>query len=78
MLSVRPDVLPPEALAELAALQDGVAGFETDVAVDMIEAELGRPLTDVFDVFERQPVAAASLAQVCARQGSRRVASSYS
>jgi predicted unusual protein kinase regulating ubiquinone biosynthesis (AarF/ABC1/UbiB family) len=64
MLSVRPDVLPKEALAELVKLQDGVAGFETSVATAMIERELGRPVDEVFDEFGAEPAAAASLAQV--------------
>jgi hypothetical protein len=33
MMSVRPDVLPQEALNELQVLQDGVEGFESSIAV---------------------------------------------
>ena len=40
-LSVRPDVLPPAALAELAVLQDSVMPFETSIAIDIIEKEPG-------------------------------------
>jgi predicted unusual protein kinase regulating ubiquinone biosynthesis (AarF/ABC1/UbiB family) len=47
MLSVRPDVLPPAALKELAILQDGVKAFPTEIALKMIEAELGRPIAEV-------------------------------
>ena len=64
MLSVRPDVLPQAALDELAALQDGVKGFEQSIAIAMVEQELGRPLMEVFEEFSEEPVAAASLAQV--------------
>mmetsp|Transcript_2976 Transcript_2976/g.5815 ORF Transcript_2976/g.5815 Transcript_2976/m.5815 type:complete len:874 (-) Transcript_2976:290-2911(-) len=64
MMSVRPDVLPQEALNELVALQDGVEGFDSQIAVKMIEQELGRPLDEVFDDFSMEPAAAASLAQV--------------
>lgn len=40
MMSVRPDVLPEEAVSELAILQDEVEGFETRVAVEVIEREV--------------------------------------
>ena len=63
-LSVRPDVLPPSALAELAVLQDSVVPFETEVAIDIIEKELGGPLGTFFASISEEPVAAASLAQV--------------
>ena len=43
MMSVRPDVLPQAALDELAILQDAVKPFETSVAIDTIERELGGP-----------------------------------
>ena len=64
MLSVRPDVLPQAALDELIALQDGVEGFETSIALAMIESELQMPLMEVFEEFDMEPAAAASLAQV--------------
>merc|ERR1719174_403457 len=63
-LSVRPDVLPPSALAELAVLQDSVVPFETSTAIDIIEKELGGPLGTFFASISEEPVAAASLAQV--------------
>jgi len=43
MMSVRPDVLPQEALDELAILQDSVKPFDSDVAIASIERELGPP-----------------------------------
>ena len=64
MMSVRPDVLPQAALDELSVLQDGVVGFERSVAVAMVEKELGRPLDEVFEWFDDEAAAAASLAQV--------------
>jgi len=64
MMSVRPDVLPDAALAELRQLQDNVEGFPTEVAVAQIEAELGGPLGQFFSEISEEPVAAASLAQV--------------
>jgi len=64
MMSVRPDVLPEAALFELRVLQDNVKGFETSTAVEVIERELGGPLSQFFDEISEKPAAAASLAQV--------------
>lgn len=64
MMSVRPDVLPPEALAELKALQDSVKPFDSATAIRQIESELGGPLGAFFSEISQEPVAAASLAQV--------------
>ncbi|GMI20214.1 hypothetical protein TeGR_g1470 [Tetraparma gracilis] len=64
MMSVRPDVLPEEALTELGILQDSVEAFPTSEAVAQIESSLGGPLSDFFLSISEEPVAAASLAQV--------------
>lgn len=64
MMSVRPDVLPQPALEELAILQDSVVPFDTEIAVQQIEKELGGPLGQFFTSISEKPVAAASLAQV--------------
>lgn len=64
MMSVRPDVLPPEALNELRILQDSVKPFETSIAIEQIEKELGGTLGTFFTEISEEPVAAASLAQV--------------
>jgi len=64
MMSVRPDVLPQSTLDELALLQDSVVPFDTEVAVQVIEEELGGPLGQFFTSISEEPVAAASLAQV--------------
>jgi len=64
MMSVRPDVLPQAALEELAQLQDSVVPFDTKVAVEQIERELGGHLGQFFTSISEEPVAAASLAQV--------------
>lgn len=64
MMSVRPDVLPQEALEELQILQDSVKAFETSVAIEQIERELGNKLEFFFSEISSEPVAAASLAQV--------------
>lgn len=64
MMSVRPDVLPQSTLDELQKLQDSVQPFETKIAVEQIESELGGPLGQFFTSISEEPVAAASLAQV--------------
>ena len=64
MMSVRPDVLPKEALDELKILQDSVKPFDTKIAIKQIEKELNGPLNNFFSEISELPVAAASLAQV--------------
>lgn len=64
LLAGRADVLPPEYLRELARLWDQAPPESSDTIVTIVERELGLPLDRVFSEFDRQPVAAASLAQV--------------
>ncbi|CAD7700793.1 unnamed protein product [Ostreobium quekettii] len=62
--STRVDVLSPEFIRELAKLQDDVPPFPTDKAIEIMETSWGRKVSDVFDEFNRKPLAAASLGQV--------------
>jgi len=64
VLSTRPDLVPQEYVVELEKLQNQVAPISSEVAREVVQSELGRPLEEVFDLFQEQPVAAASLAQV--------------
>src|SRR5690606_14728849 len=64
LLSTRTDLLPPEITGELARLQDDVPPFPVDEVIALIESETGRPLEASFASFEREPLAAASIAQV--------------
>ena len=64
VLSSRPDLLPPETIEQLKILQDRLPAFGFRRARRVVERELGRPLEEVFQEFDREPVAAASVAQV--------------
>src|SRR6201997_1345780 len=64
LLSTRPDVVPPDIIAELRALQDDVRPFPFEQAERVIEEDLGNSLERLFLDFEPTPVAAASIGQV--------------
>ena len=65
MLSTRRDLLPIEIAQELALLQDKVSPFDGEHAQKMIEKALGlEHISDVFDSFDKTPIASASIAQV--------------
>jgi len=64
LLSTRPDVVPPDIVVELRALQDDVRPFPFAQIRDVIEAELGLTLEQAFLRFDEQPIAAASIGQV--------------
>ena len=64
LLSSRPDLVPPEYVVEFRKLQDHVDPFDSEVAFELIEKELERPLGEVFARIEKQPFAAGSIAQV--------------
>lgn len=63
-LSVRPDLVGPDAMNELRALCDAVPSFPNEVAFSMMEEELGRPVSDMYSDISDKPIAAASLGQV--------------
>ena len=63
-LSTRRDLLPQDVADELAKLQDQVPPFDTLIARRTIEQSLGQPIDELFDAFEDQPLASASVAQV--------------
>jgi ubiquinone biosynthesis protein len=64
LLSMRPDVLPPDIIAELRGLQDDVSPFPYEQAAEVINAELGQPVERLFLDFDPVPIAAASIGQV--------------
>lgn len=63
-LSIRPDILPVAYLEELQKLQDRVPPFSNELAKQLIEEGLGRPVEEVLSEISSEPVAAASLGQV--------------
>jgi ubiquinone biosynthesis protein len=63
-VSTRRDLLPDDIADQLAMLQDRVPPFPAEEAIALIEAALGAPVDEVFASFEREPIAAASIAQV--------------
>jgi predicted unusual protein kinase regulating ubiquinone biosynthesis (AarF/ABC1/UbiB family) len=63
-LSARADLLPQEALAELATLQDEVPAEPFDVIRAAIERELGAPADTIFDSIDPAPAGSASFGQV--------------
>jgi len=63
-LSSRPDLLPKIYLEKLSELQDRLPSFPSDIAMRLIEEELGMPVESLFAEITEEPVAAASLGQV--------------
>lgn len=64
VLSARRDFLPREFCDELEKLQDDVPACARCQVEDQITQALGRPPSEIFAHFSREPLAAASLAQV--------------
>jgi ubiquinone biosynthesis protein len=64
LLSTRPDIVPPDIVRELRSLQDDARPFPAAVAREAIHAELGLSVEQVFEEFDDQPIAAASIGQV--------------
>ncbi|MGD8701753.1 MAG: AarF/UbiB family protein [Desulfosarcina sp.] len=64
VMSLRPDLLPPELLSELGKLQDDVPTMDLTDVKTVIEGSLGATVNEVFSVFDVEPIAAASLSQV--------------
>jgi ubiquinone biosynthesis protein len=64
VLSTRRDLLPLDVADELAKLQDRVPPFPGEQAAALVEKAFGRRIADIFEQFDAEPVASASIAQV--------------
>ena len=64
VFATRADLIPEPYLGALASLVDQVPALPYPVVEQAIRDAYGRDVGDLFDSFEREPVAAASLAQV--------------
>ena len=77
--SMRPDLVGDEYAKSLAKLQDAVAPFGNAEAYAILESELGRPISELFEELSESPLASASMGQVYrgtlkAEYGGKRVA----
>ena len=63
-LSTRADLIPAEYVQEFSKLQDQVPAIDSNLVLDTIESEFGRPIEEIFADFEIEPLACASLGQV--------------
>jgi ubiquinone biosynthesis protein len=64
LLSTRPDVVPPDIVAELRRLQDDVKPFPFVQIREVVETELDLTLDQAFLEFDLTPIASASIGQV--------------
>src|SRR5436305_5145784 len=64
LLSTRPDVLPGNYIEALSRLQNTVTPVPSDKITAIIESELGAPISEIFEFFDCEPLATASMAQV--------------
>ena len=63
-MGTRPDLLPLPFVKALGELQDSVPSFPNEIAFARIEKELEKKINEVYEEFDIEPVAAASLGQV--------------
>ncbi len=64
ILSARPDLLPSAWIEELSGLQDSAPAAPFEEVRALLEVDLGAPLDELFQSFDAEPVAAASIGQV--------------
>lgn len=64
VMSTRPDLFPEDVILELEKLQSHVPQFPYSQVKAIVEEELDQALSNVFEVFDEMPLAAASIGQV--------------
>jgi ubiquinone biosynthesis protein len=64
LLSTRPDVVPDDIVQELNQLQDRVTPFDAAHFRELVETALGEKVDTIFQDYEHEPLASASVAQV--------------
>jgi len=64
VLSMRPDLIPPEYVKEFSNLYDKAAPLPFEKIKKRVESELGKPLEEVYKSFIETPIASASMGQV--------------
>ncbi len=64
LLSTRPDLLPADYIHALSRLQDTIQPVPADRIVQIVQSELHAPIDELFQSFDQQPLATASMAQV--------------
>lgn len=64
LLATRPDLVPPEYAEEFKNLYDGTTPSGIDEVREVIRAELGRPIEELFDDFSSDVLGSASVGQV--------------
>jgi len=62
--STRPDLIPADIIHELEQLQDKLSSFSYQEVKQIIEEELDCAIEDIFEEFQENPLAAASIGQV--------------
>ncbi|MEA3407588.1 MAG: AarF/ABC1/UbiB kinase family protein [Chloroflexota bacterium] len=64
VLSTRPDLLPPQYIVELGKLLDAAPPVPLEGISQTVQEELGAPLGELYQRFEAEPIASASIGQV--------------
>src|SRR5438132_1432646 len=64
LLSTRPDLLPPHYTHPLSSLQDTIQPVPAERIIQIVQAELHTPIDELFQSFDQEPLATASMAQV--------------
>src|ERR1051326_3820162 len=64
LLSTRPDLLPADYIQALSRLQDTIQPVAAERITQIIQSELQAPMDQLFQRFDPEPLATASMAQV--------------